>query len=47
MCPSWAKKGFCEKRRKLMKKHCPSTCDFCYGSQAWAGIWGGVKVRGG
>ncbi|XP_068890787.1 matrix metalloproteinase-23 isoform X2 [Aphelocoma coerulescens] len=30
MCPSWAKKGFCEKRRKLMKKHCPSTCDFCY-----------------
>ncbi|NXR87488.1 MMP23 protein, partial [Hypocryptadius cinnamomeus] len=30
MCPSWAKKGFCEKRRKLMKKHCPSSCDFCY-----------------
>uniref|UniRef100_A0A8D0EYX0 Matrix metalloproteinase-23 n=1 Tax=Strix occidentalis caurina TaxID=311401 RepID=A0A8D0EYX0_STROC len=30
MCPSWAQKGFCEKRRKLMKKHCPSTCDFCY-----------------
>ncbi|KFQ82070.1 Matrix metalloproteinase-23, partial [Phoenicopterus ruber ruber] len=30
MCPSWARKGFCEKRRKLMKKHCPSTCDFCY-----------------
>ncbi|NXF30397.1 MMP23 protein, partial [Nyctibius bracteatus] len=30
MCPSWAEKGFCEKRRKLMKKHCPSTCDFCY-----------------
>lgn len=31
MCPSWAQKGFCEKRKKLMKKHCPSTCDFCYG----------------
>ncbi|XP_066838331.1 matrix metalloproteinase-23 isoform X1 [Anser cygnoides] len=30
MCPSWARKGFCETRRKLMKKHCPSTCDFCY-----------------
>ncbi|NXT26849.1 MMP23 protein, partial [Syrrhaptes paradoxus] len=30
MCPSWAQKGFCEKRRKLMKKHCPSACDFCY-----------------
>ncbi|KAJ7421484.1 E3 ubiquitin-protein ligase MIB2 [Willisornis vidua] len=30
MCPSWAKRGFCEKRRRLMKKHCPSTCDFCY-----------------
>ncbi|NWQ79231.1 MMP23 protein, partial [Columbina picui] len=30
MCPSWAQKGFCEKRKKLMKKHCPSTCDFCY-----------------
>ncbi|NXU55798.1 MMP23 protein, partial [Turnix velox] len=29
-CPSWAQKGFCEKRKKLMKKHCPSTCDFCY-----------------
>ncbi|XP_062449477.1 matrix metalloproteinase-23 isoform X3 [Rhea pennata] len=29
-CPLWARKGFCEKRRKLMKKHCPSTCDFCY-----------------
>ncbi|XP_058711092.1 matrix metalloproteinase-23 isoform X3 [Poecile atricapillus] len=30
VCPVWAKKGFCEKRRKLMKKHCPSICDFCY-----------------
>ncbi|XP_063033232.1 matrix metalloproteinase-23 isoform X2 [Melospiza melodia melodia] len=30
MCPGWAKKGFCEERRKLMKKHCPATCDFCY-----------------
>ncbi|XP_064028291.1 matrix metalloproteinase-23 isoform X3 [Pogoniulus pusillus] len=30
MCPSWARKGFCETRRKLMKRHCPATCDFCY-----------------
>ncbi|NXP81384.1 MMP23 protein, partial [Ramphastos sulfuratus] len=30
MCPSWARKGFCERRRKLMKRHCPATCDFCY-----------------
>ncbi|KAG6936339.1 matrix metallopeptidase 23B [Chelydra serpentina] len=30
VCPSWARKGFCETRRKLMKKHCPSSCDFCY-----------------
>ncbi|XP_059722481.1 matrix metalloproteinase-23 isoform X2 [Haemorhous mexicanus] len=30
MCPAWAQKGFCEQRRKLMKKHCPSSCDFCY-----------------
>ncbi|NWI85988.1 MMP23 protein, partial [Pitta sordida] len=30
MCPAWARKGFCERRRKLMKKHCPSSCDFCY-----------------
>ncbi|NXA74171.1 MMP23 protein, partial [Thryothorus ludovicianus] len=29
-CPAWAQRGFCEKRRKLMKKHCPATCDFCY-----------------
>ncbi|XP_074916497.1 matrix metalloproteinase-23 [Chelonoidis abingdonii] len=30
VCPSWARKGFCETRRKWMKKHCPSSCDFCY-----------------
>lgn len=30
MCPLWARKGFCEKRKKLMKKHCPFACDFCY-----------------
>ncbi|XP_068014343.1 matrix metalloproteinase-23 isoform X3 [Melanerpes formicivorus] len=30
MCPAWAQKGFCERRRKLMKRHCPATCDFCY-----------------
>ncbi|XP_041063340.1 matrix metalloproteinase-23 isoform X1 [Carcharodon carcharias] len=28
-CPSWALKGFCEKRHTLMKKHCPFSCDFC------------------
>ncbi|NWT76558.1 MMP23 protein, partial [Prunella himalayana] len=33
MCPAWAQKGFCERRRKLMKKHCPSSCDFCYGTR--------------
>uniref|UniRef100_A0A8D2M822 ShKT domain-containing protein n=1 Tax=Zonotrichia albicollis TaxID=44394 RepID=A0A8D2M822_ZONAL len=34
MCPGWAQKGFCEQRRKLMKKHCPASCDFCYGTGA-------------
>uniref|UniRef100_H3BIQ4 Matrix metalloproteinase-23 n=1 Tax=Latimeria chalumnae TaxID=7897 RepID=H3BIQ4_LATCH len=27
VCPSWARRGFCESRRRLMKKHCPSSCD--------------------
>ncbi|NXO86471.1 MMP23 protein, partial [Sitta europaea] len=30
LCPAWARRGFCERRRKLMKKQCPATCDFCY-----------------
>ncbi|XP_048374464.1 matrix metalloproteinase-23 [Sphaerodactylus townsendi] len=29
LCPSWTRKGFCKKRTKLMKKHCPQSCDFC------------------
>ncbi|NXL21746.1 MMP23 protein, partial [Setophaga kirtlandii] len=30
LCPAWAQRGFCEQRRRLMKKHCPASCDFCY-----------------
>ncbi|XP_043917692.1 matrix metalloproteinase-23 [Protopterus annectens] len=30
VCPSWSRKGFCNSRRKLMQKHCPFSCDFCY-----------------
>lgn len=30
LCPLWTRKGFCETRMKLMKKHCPASCDFCY-----------------
>ncbi|ROI74322.1 Matrix metalloproteinase-23 [Anabarilius grahami] len=29
---SWNKgrKGYCDSKRRLMQKHCPSSCDFCY-----------------
>ncbi|KAM8830622.1 matrix metalloproteinase-23 isoform 2-T2 [Synchiropus picturatus] len=27
---AWARKGYCESKRGLMAKHCPSSCDFCY-----------------
>ncbi|XP_048872564.1 matrix metalloproteinase-23 isoform X1 [Brienomyrus brachyistius] len=30
ICSAWARKGYCESKRKLMQKHCPSSCDFCY-----------------
>ncbi|XP_076859215.1 matrix metalloproteinase-23 isoform X2 [Brachyhypopomus gauderio] len=30
ICPAWARKGYCESKRKLMQKHCPYSCDFCY-----------------
>ncbi|CAM4713319.1 hypothetical protein PO909_017731 [Leuciscus waleckii] len=30
ICPSWARKGYCDSKRRLMQKHCPSSCDFCY-----------------
>ncbi|KAM8864171.1 uncharacterized protein mmp23ba isoform 1-T1 [Spinachia spinachia] len=30
ICPAWARKGYCSSKRKLMQKHCPSSCDFCY-----------------
>ncbi|KAM9687927.1 LOW QUALITY PROTEIN: matrix metalloproteinase-23 [Trichechus inunguis] len=30
VCASWARKGFCDARRRLMKRLCPSSCDFCY-----------------
>lgn len=36
ICPAWARKGYCESKRRLMQKHCPSSCDFCYGKkQQW------------
>lgn len=31
ICPAWARKGYCDSKRNLMKKHCPASCDFCYG----------------
>ncbi|GAB5574447.1 matrix metalloproteinase-23 [Prionailurus iriomotensis] len=31
VCTSWARRGFCDTRRRLMKRLCPSSCDFCYG----------------
>lgn len=31
ICPAWARKGYCDSKRRLMQKHCPSSCDFCYG----------------
>uniref|UniRef100_A0A8C5PHN9 Matrix metalloproteinase-23 n=1 Tax=Leptobrachium leishanense TaxID=445787 RepID=A0A8C5PHN9_9ANUR len=30
VCASWAAKGYCESRRRPMKKYCPYSCDFCY-----------------
>lgn len=33
ICPAWARKGYCESKRRLMQKHCPSSCDFCYGKK--------------
>ncbi|XP_032430896.1 matrix metalloproteinase-23 isoform X1 [Xiphophorus hellerii] len=30
ICPSWARKGYCDSKRRLMQRHCPSSCDFCY-----------------
>ncbi|KAJ1074385.1 hypothetical protein K5549_001080 [Capra hircus] len=30
VCASWARRGFCDARRRLMKRLCPSSCDFCY-----------------
>ncbi|KAJ8016657.1 hypothetical protein DPEC_G00009520 [Dallia pectoralis] len=30
ICPAWARKGYCDSKRKLMQKHCPHSCDFCY-----------------
>ncbi|XP_012886844.1 PREDICTED: matrix metalloproteinase-23 [Dipodomys ordii] len=30
VCPSWARRGFCDARQRLMKRLCPSSCDFCY-----------------
>ncbi|XP_008582101.1 PREDICTED: matrix metalloproteinase-23, partial [Galeopterus variegatus] len=30
VCASWAQRGFCDTRRRLMKRLCPSSCDFCY-----------------
>ncbi|MEE6483906.1 hypothetical protein FKM82_013687 [Ascaphus truei] len=30
ICATWAQKGFCDSRRRPMKKYCPYSCDFCY-----------------
>ncbi|XP_045404712.1 matrix metalloproteinase-23 isoform X2 [Lemur catta] len=31
VCESWARRGLCDARQRLMKRLCPSSCDFCYG----------------
>ncbi len=33
ICSAWARKGYCDSKRILMQKHCPSSCDFCYGKR--------------
>lgn len=45
VCASWARKGFCDTRRRLMKRLCPSSCDFCYGD-GWGRGWGRVTCLG-
>ncbi|XP_036068868.1 matrix metalloproteinase-23 isoform X1 [Oryzias melastigma] len=30
ICRAWARKGYCDSKRRLMQRHCPSSCDFCY-----------------
>ncbi|XP_031761991.1 matrix metalloproteinase-23 isoform X2 [Xenopus tropicalis] len=30
VCASWAHKGYCDSRKRIMKKYCPYSCDFCY-----------------
>lgn len=30
VCGAWARRGLCDGRRRLMKRLCPSSCDFCY-----------------
>nr|XP_012631891.1 matrix metalloproteinase-23 isoform X2 [Microcebus murinus] len=30
VCGSWARRGLCDARRRLMRRLCPSSCDFCY-----------------
>ncbi|KAK2105627.1 Matrix metalloproteinase-23 [Saguinus oedipus] len=56
VCTSWARRGFCDARRRLMKRLCPSSCDFCYGDAqgrdgaAWepvlAMVWAGGTLTG-
>ncbi|KAM9734292.1 matrix metallopeptidase 23bb [Menidia menidia] len=30
VCGSWARLGFCERRKTFMRKNCPRRCDLCY-----------------
>ncbi|XP_036738695.1 matrix metalloproteinase-23 isoform X2 [Manis pentadactyla] len=39
VCASWARRGFCDTRRRLMKRLCPSSCDFCYAGTRTRSPW--------
>lgn len=45
ICPAWARKGYCDSKRRLMQKHCPSSCDFCYGKTRQQQQSGGKKRK--
>ncbi|XP_060055857.1 matrix metalloproteinase-23 isoform X2 [Erinaceus europaeus] len=39
VCASWARKGYCDTRQRLMKRLCPSSCDFCYAGTRTRSPW--------
>lgn len=39
VCDSWARLGFCERRKIFMQKNCPQRCDLCF-SETCSGLGG-------